>query len=105
MTWVPRQSRVPSWTWSETVTAGQTSDPVKVSTQRPITVTAKPGGGGTAEVEYTTSPDADIDGATADWQSWDAGAVGVITTDRMLAPITALRFKAVTADADFEIVI
>jgi hypothetical protein len=108
MAWVSREGRYPGFTWFETVTAGNTSDALKIPHTPPgreISVTAIPGGGGTAKVQFTTSPDADVVGATATWQDWPLGDISSTASDRILSQVTALRFVATTANADFEVVI
>lgn len=49
--------------------------------------------GTTASVQYTGSDDTAIDGGTAKWITWDAGAVTVDTARSTDGPVTALRIN------------
>ena len=75
------------------VGAGETSSPIYVSPQ--CVVVAKPGSGGTMLVEATWSSTADVDGGTANWFAWDAGAVSAIA-NQLLLNARAVRFTATT---------
>lgn len=106
-TWVSRTGPFPGYTRKESVTAGSPATVVISHTPagRDITVTAIPGGGGTANVQFSTSSDAEVAAATATWQDWPSGAVSSTTSDRVLSQITALKLIATTADAVFELVV
>lgn len=56
----------------------------------PITIRAKPGGGGTLLVEYQVEPN-------DDWTAWPDGTVAVATVAVMAGPMYALRFTAAAA--------
>jgi hypothetical protein len=87
-----------------TVTAGSTSDPIWLwNISPPITVTAIPGGGGTLNVQYTTSPADVVESGSATWLDWAGGAVAVAASDILLGPVTAIRGVAATADATLEV--
>lgn len=62
----------------------------------PLTLTARPGSGGTLNVEFQT-----VFGG--DWSAWDHGAVTASVTDLMMGPVYALRFTAATQPAVMEI--
>jgi len=117
-----RGKLAPGFTGQYEVTAGSTSDPLQIhplpTGKEQITVTAIPnkeldingkpitsGSSGTANVQHTTSPDAAVEAGNAIWINWAEGAVSSDTTDRLLGPITALRFTATTQNAIFEVVI
>lgn len=68
------------------------------------TITARPGGGGTLQIEYSTTPRAAGDAAAAAWQNWPLGTVAAIISDSLISPITAVRATAATADGILEIV-
>jgi len=89
-----------------TVSAGQTSAPVILPTNRfnPSTIGAYPGAGGSALVEYTLSSNERISNSTAVWHEWSAGTVSDNTVNGLISGITAIRLSAITADAIFEIV-
>lgn len=69
----------------------------------PLTVTALPGGGGTATVSYSTTPNAAGKTSTATWIAWPSGTVAANTSDALLSPVSGLKLEAATATATFEI--
>lgn len=82
-----------------------TSDPVIVSGLSPVTVFISPGG--SAKVQYTTSPmgGPDDDPDDAVWRDWAAGEVSVDTESVFDGPITALHVVTVTgSDVYWEVV-
>lgn len=81
------------------ITGTVTATPVIVKTRNltfPLTVTVVPGAAGTSKVEFTTSTEAEVDAATAVWQTWPSGTVAATTSDSLVSPVTALRFTRVT---------
>lgn len=62
----------------------------------PVTVTISPTGG-TARVEYSTTPTAASNPAGAIWQTWPDGDVSVTTTDVFLGRLAAIRVTSLTA--------
>ncbi len=87
------------------VPAGTTTDPVAMTpgVERLPSVSLYPGAGGSALVEYTTSPRAEVEAGTARWIAWPHGDVDTDTSDVLLGPVTALRCTATTADAVWEV--
>jgi hypothetical protein len=81
-----------------------TSDPVIVNGLSPVTVFISPGG--SAKVQYTTSPmGPDDDPDDAVWRDWDAGDVSVDTESVFDGKVTALRVVTVTgSDVYWEVV-
>ncbi len=63
----------------------------------PITVRAKPGGGGTLLVEYQVVP-------SGDWTAWPAGTVAAATVAILAGPLYALRFTAAAATGTIELI-
>lgn len=61
-----------------------------------MTFTALPGAGGTLDVEFSTSPYADLEAGTGTWADWASGVASAVTTDSLIGPITGLRATAVT---------
>lgn len=72
---------------------------------RELSVSAIPGGGGSAVIEHTTSSPERVGGAGTPPQAveWDAGSVNVATTRSMSGPVTAVRLKATAQPAVLEI--
>lgn len=90
-----------------TVTAGET-EKVNIPPLSPkvnVSVAVIPGSGGTANVEYTCSSQADVDADTCTWFVWPSDTVAINTVDALISPVQALRLTATTVDADFEIMI
>lgn len=85
-----------------TVTAGG-SDVILIPINKQPTVTATPGGGGSALVEATNSSPEDVVGAVANWHEWASGTVTASTMDTVVGVVTALRLSATDQDAVFEI--
>lgn len=89
------------------------SYPVAVGTPRlvdmqpfgfPATVTACPGAGGSLAVEYSTTPRAAGDPASAKWINWPGGTVTANTADTLESPVTAIRVTATTAAGSVEVI-
>ena len=65
----------------------------------------------TATVQYTISPDDEVEAGTAKWFDWTSGAVGVDTLEALQSQITGIRFKCtssivtVGSTTDFVVVI
>lgn len=81
-----------------------TSDPVVVNGLCPATVYIEPGG--SAKVQYTTSPmDKDEQIAAAVWRDWEAGDVGADTESVFDGKVTGLRAVTITgSQAYWEVV-
>lgn len=90
-------------THEETVAAGGTSAAVKLPHGMIATAAIIPGGGGTGSIEYTLSPYAAIDNATARWIPWDEGSVSAALGRSFDGAVTGLRAKAVTQAATFQV--
>lgn len=82
----------------------ETSDPVIVNGLSPVTVYLDPGG--TAKVQYTTSPmDTADEIAAAVWRDWSAGEVTVPTESVFDGKITVLRaVNVIGSGLDWEVV-
>lgn len=83
-----------------------TTAPVYLDTQSfpfPLTIVAKPGGGGTLKVEYSLTPNAAGLTTSATWFTWPSGDVAVNTNDYLKSPVSALRFTATTAAGAYEV--
>ena len=90
--------------YTETVATTVTGDNVLMSGFRgnPISVTVLPSG--TAKVEYTNHPFADVIAGTAGiWADWAAGSVTSTTTATLFGPVTALRIVSVSGSASIVI--
>lgn len=103
----PRDGRYNGYTHKETLATGVTSDPIVIpplpaGAQVRCTVIA---GAGTAKIQDTTSPDADVAADTAVWQDWSAGNKTGTYSDVLLRPGTAVRGVSVSGEIAFEIVI
>lgn len=70
-----------------------------------VTVTAIPGGGGSATVHHTTNTEAEVaaDPNGCTWVPWDAGAVTQATSRSLSGPVTAVRISAVTQQATLQV--
>ena len=63
-----------------------------------------PGSGGTLDIEFSTSPYANLEAGTATWEDWASGVITIRTTDSLVGPITAIRATAATEAGVLEIV-
>lgn len=89
---------------SETVLAGQTSNPIKLPRGiSPLTIGVAPVSGGTGKVQYSLSDFSAIDGDTAQWFDWDQGAVANDTTRVLDGEVTGLRLVSATQNCDWEV--
>ncbi len=86
----------------KTTVAGAASETIKAPSV-PCTISVIPGAN-TGLVEFTTSPETAIDGATAVWQEWPGGSVSATTNDVLAGPVSAVRFSATGGDVVFEVV-
>ncbi len=68
------------------------------------TITGRPGASGTLQIEYSTTPRAAGDPASAAWQNWPLGTLSAIASDSLVSSITALRATAFTTDGILEVV-
>ena len=69
----------------------------------PCTISVIPGAN-TGLVQYTTSPESDIDDASATWQEWSKGSVTSNTSSILLGNVSGLKFSATGGEVTFEIV-
>ena len=97
------------WEYKATVLAGA-NDVLympRLWEHKPATVGVSPGSGGTALVEYTLAPYADVeaDPSAVTWRAWPYGEVSTDTDDVLDGPVTALRTTATTADAQWEVLV
>ncbi len=97
------------WEHKKTVLAGA-NDVLympRLFNRPPATVGVSPGAGGTALVEYTLAPYADVeaDPSAVTWRAWPEGNVSSDTDELLEGPVTALRMTATTADADWEVLV
>lgn len=97
---------------AESVADGQTSAPVYMPSvqqhdpgHKPVTVICWPAGGATGRIEYSISPRADVEEATATWSAWDDGDVTAATARALDASVTALRCVSVAGQVDWEVLI
>lgn len=79
-----------------------TSKVIKVPLDGDVSVAVVPGASGSAEVYYTASPGAAIDGNTANWFAWTPGSVGSATLDTRKGPISGVKIVAATAACAYE---
>ena len=103
--WVSRGGKYPNFTKKETVSA-EADITIKIPGGRAgsnISITAIPGVGGSATVQYSTSLDSEVAAETATFQTWPEGTVTTITSDTVFGASTAVKLVATTADAIFEI--
>jgi hypothetical protein len=74
----------------------------------PISVTVIPGSGNTSKCEFSTTAQAGVNPASANWQVWPDGTAGVVSaiTSDYVNKITALRFTRITGSStdNYEIV-
>lgn len=95
--------------FQETVTAGNTSDPLYIpDTAKKVTFTIEPGVGGSAYVEYSidnvhTIHNETNNGISNGWDTWSTGSVNAITLTEVSAGFTAVRLVATTADATWSV--
>ena len=68
------------------------------------TFTAIPGGGGTMDIEFSTSPFSSLEAGTAVWADWALGVASATLTDSLVGPITAVRATAIDQQGVFEVV-
>ncbi len=95
-------------THRETVAAGATSQPLLLPHGlQHVSIIVSPGATGTARVEYTLDPHADVEAgaATVKWIPWPHGDVGVDTMEMPAGPISALRCVAATVDAEWRVLV
>lgn len=95
------------WRADLSAPAGGVSAPVSFP-RRFGTAAAKvlPGASGTAEIQYTMDR-ADLvaaDPDSANWETWDPGAVAVDTTRALMAIVSAVRLVAYSQPATAQIV-
>ncbi len=93
-----------------TVIAGNVSAPVYIEGRNAGagvtgTVGVSPGAGGSALVEYSLSSAAEVKAGTAKWHPWSYGDVSSDTVGDLVAPVTALRLTATTANAAWEVLL
>jgi hypothetical protein len=94
------------WTYTETITDGETGDTVRIPPMPPnskITCTII-AGANTGKFQSTTSPDADIIADTATWVDWPAGVKTGTYEDALISPVTAIRGVSVSGEIVIEIV-
>lgn len=70
----------------------------------PATVTACPGASGSLTLEYSTTPRAAGDPASAEWITWPGGTATSNTSDTLESPVTAIRATAATAAGTVEVI-
>lgn len=81
-----------------------TSEPIMIQPgYKDISVAITPAVGQTARVEYTLSPQTDIDDGTATWLTWPAGDVSSSRDDALLAKAYAIRGVSSSGAAKLEI--
>lgn len=84
------------------VSDGVTSPPVyRADWVREIGVVLDPSG--TAKMQYTLSPIADVTGGTARWVDWSPGEVTATTSEFLTDPITAIRIVSVSGEVTADI--
>ena len=93
-------------TFSGTVAAGGTSEPVVLARELlPATVAVHPAAGATGRIEYTLAPRADVEAgaATVKWLPWPAGDTTIPAADVIEGPVTALRCVAIGGAVEWEV--
>lgn len=90
---------------SEEVEGAANSVPLMTGDMYPITVVCIPGGS-TAKIQYTTSPESEVEADSALWRDWEAGEVTETTESVFDGPMTALRLVNVSGSepAKWEVV-
>lgn len=104
MAFTQRTGRMLGFTHKSTVADGATEVLLvpPLDSGAHVSVSAIPGAN-TALVEFTTTPDADV-AASGVWQEWPDGSVTSTTSNKVMSPITGLRFSATGGDCSFEVV-
>lgn len=90
------------WALSGEVAAGA-SEIVELPRVGPSSVAVAPQGTGSADVEYTVAPLADVRDGSATWLAWPAGNVSAATEDGRETPTTAYRISATTEPCRVEV--
>lgn len=89
-----------------TAAAGQSSTPIMIPGYiKSITVTAIPGGGGSATIQHTTADPALVEAnpGAQQWVDWDAGSVNVATSRSSSGAVSAVRINAVAQTATLQV--
>lgn len=73
------------------------------TTQMVPTVTAIPGGSGTIDVQYSTSPDCMTAPQSANWQEWPAGPVSTVTSDSLVGIVNCVQAQAGNVNGTLEV--
>lgn len=95
------------WREEIPVVAGTPSAPVYFPARaRALAAKVKPGGGGTARIEFTLDDPASVVAApnAADWEVWEPGDVAVSTSRALLGAVTAVRGVATTQNAVLQVI-
>ncbi len=87
------------WEYKETGVTGNGDSMLTPSKQNSVSVTVEPSGG-SAKVQATTNPLADVEADTATWVDWSAGEVTEVTQG-VCKPCTAVRVVVVSGTAKF----
>lgn len=91
--------------YKDSILADTTGEWIQTPKSRgPLTMRAIPTGTGTARIETTTSPLADVEAGTEVAVPWSAGEVSAPTTEVLTGPVTAVRVVATTAAASLELI-
>ncbi len=87
------------WEYEETGVTGNGNSMLTPSKQNSVSVTVEPSGG-SAKVQATTNPLADVEADTATWVDWDEGEV-TEATQGVCQPCTAVRVVVISGTAKF----
>jgi hypothetical protein len=94
------------WSYSGVVETGATGPAVYIpkEIEAVVSVGLVPAGGASGKVQYTLSPPAAVEGATATWRDWPGGVVTETTDDVLVGPVTAVRAVSSSGDVTLEVV-
>jgi len=89
------------WHYTQTVTAGNTSDVLTVSGGSTCTIVCKPAAGATGTVQTTKGPVP----ASGDFLDWEPGGVTSDTERTFFGAITGIKFSAAAGSVTVEVVV
>jgi len=103
-----RKGEFPGYSYKGAVANGKNGDsivtPPLLAPQKYPTLTVIPGTG-TAKMQYTTSPDSEVEAGSAVWLDWEAGEKTANYSDVLVASVNAVRCVSVSGAVEFEIAI
>ena len=103
---IRRDGRFQGWEYQEELSAGAESDPIFIPPLDGDAVSVSLIiDSGEGKIQFTTSPDADVQDDSAEWQDWPLGACTDTCSDALISPVTGMRLVRVSGVVGIEIVI